>query len=461
AVVESYNKFSTFWSKYYPSKLKMTITCSSEIRSDDDRESLIIDSLQLGEKEEKCSSGDDSPTLLHHIALCASNGFCSFMAFVTCSLFSPFFPQEARDKGVSGTIVGLIFGTYSFVMFIFSPFCGVLIPKYGPRFVLYSGLVLCGGSLVLFGFCDMIVDRNVFIAVCFVLRATCAIGGAATETSTVSILLTQFPDNVGMVSGVLETAAGAGNAFGPAIGGFLYTVGGFKLPFFVTGGTLISVIPIIALALGKAGEEEKKDEDKESISMLKVLKIPSALMLSLCFVVCGFSFPYFAPVLGPHLEQMGQNTTQIYLVFLYWSGTYTLLAPIVGYIGDKTNCYRSMIIVGFIGLFIGFLFMGPASFLTFLPPKTIWLVIFAITIQGIAGGFAFVPIMSDLIKNLRGTIGPSLAGVLDDHFGFEWAMSTLVICLFTMSEKISLRGNSDPSEREPLTVNSRKRTTIE
>ncbi|CAH3143052.1 unnamed protein product [Pocillopora meandrina] len=430
----------------------MTITCSSEIRSDDDRESLMIDSLQLSEKEAKCSSGDDSPALLHHIALCASNGVCSFMAFVTYSLFSPFFPQEARDKGVSGTIVGLIFGTYSFVIFIFSPFCGVLIPKYGPRFVLYSGLVLCGGSLVLFGFCDMIVDRDVFIAVCFVLRATCAIGGAATETSTVSILLTKFPDNVGMVSGVVETAAGAGNAFGPVIGGFLYTVGGFKLPFFVTGGTLIAVIPIIALALGKVGEEEKKDEDKESISRLKVLKIPSALMLSLCFVVSGFSFPYFEPVLGPHLEQMGQNTTQIYLVFLYWCGTYTLLAPIVGYIGDKTNCYRSMIIVGFIGFFIGFLLMGPASFLTFLPPKTIWLVIFAITIQGIAGGFAFVPIMPDLIKNLRAngmpdnsstnalvssiygsmyylgaTIGPSLAGVLDDHFGFEWAMSVSAV----------------------------------
>ena len=55
-------------------------------------------------------------------------------------------------------------------------------------------------AFVSFRFCDMIVDRDVFIAVCFVLRATCAIGGAATETSTVSILLTKFPDNVGMVS---------------------------------------------------------------------------------------------------------------------------------------------------------------------------------------------------------------------------------------------------------------------
>ena len=27
-------------------------------------------------------------------------------------------------------------------------------------------------------------------------------------------------------------------------------------------------------------------------------------ILALCFVVSGFSFPYFEPVLGPHLEQV-------------------------------------------------------------------------------------------------------------------------------------------------------------
>lgn len=56
------------------------------------------------------------------------------------------------------------------------------IPKYGPRF---------GG---------MIVDRDAFIALCFLLRATSAIGGAAAETSALSILLEKFPDNVGMVT---------------------------------------------------------------------------------------------------------------------------------------------------------------------------------------------------------------------------------------------------------------------
>ena len=33
---------------------------------------------------------------------------------------------------------------------------------------------------------------------------------------------------------------------------------------------------------------------------------------------------------------MGQNPANVGLAFLCWAATYTLLAPLVGYIGDKT-----------------------------------------------------------------------------------------------------------------------------
>ncbi|CAH3143064.1 unnamed protein product, partial [Pocillopora meandrina] len=196
------------------------------------------------------------------------------------------------------------------------------------------------------------------------------------------------------------------------------------------------------------GEEKKKKDDKESISRLKVLKIPTALMLSLCFVVCGFSFSYPEPILGPHLIEIGQNPANVGLAFLCWAATYTLLAPLVGYIGDKTKCYRTMMIAGFTVLLIGHLLVGPAPFLTFLPAKTIWLVIPAMFLYGISGALGFVPIMPELIKTLRedgmpddsstnalvssiyicmyylgSVIGPVLAGVLCDHFGFEWSMT--------------------------------------
>ena len=74
----------------------MSSNDSSEIRSSE-KESLIISSPRISEKEEKCSSGGDSPKILHilhNIVIYASNGLCIFMVFVSYSLFSPFFPAE-------------------------------------------------------------------------------------------------------------------------------------------------------------------------------------------------------------------------------------------------------------------------------------------------------------------------------------------------------------------------------
>ena len=53
-------------------------------------------------------------------------GFCDLLYnFFSLSFF--FVYLKAMRKGVSESIVGLIFATYSFVIFIFSPFCGVLV----------------------------------------------------------------------------------------------------------------------------------------------------------------------------------------------------------------------------------------------------------------------------------------------------------------------------------------------
>ena len=48
--------------------------------------------------------------------------------------------------------------------------------------------------------------------------------------------------------GLFELAGGLGFAVGPVIGGFLYQLGGFRLPFFSVGGmVLLFVIPCLIL----------------------------------------------------------------------------------------------------------------------------------------------------------------------------------------------------------------------
>ncbi len=52
------------------------------------------------------------------------------------SVLSPFFPGEAKDKGVSNTLIGLIFGIQPIVASICSPIFGMILFKVGRKRVL-------------------------------------------------------------------------------------------------------------------------------------------------------------------------------------------------------------------------------------------------------------------------------------------------------------------------------------
>ncbi|KAJ7370108.1 hypothetical protein OS493_034037, partial [Desmophyllum pertusum] len=118
----------------------------------------------------------------------------------------------------------------------------------------------------------------------------------------------------------------------------------------------------------------------------------------------------------------------------------------------------------------------------------LWLVYVAMLVTGFVAGVPFVPIMPALLKTARANgmpdntstnavlssifgsmyylgafIGPTIAGIFEEHFGFEWAMSiasficfcqALLIFVFTLCENVSQRSNSSPAECEPLFVNS-------
>ncbi|XP_068717087.1 MFS-type transporter SLC18B1-like [Montipora capricornis] len=471
--------------------------------------------------------------------------------FSAITLYLPFFPSEARDKGVSETVVGFIFGTYPFVIFVSSPLFGHLIPKYNDAFVLFTGIAVFSGSQILFGFSGMISDETVFAVVCFALRATSGMGGAAAETSAISIIMEQFPKNVGSITGAVETFVGIGHCLGPVLGGFLYEVGDFKLPFIVMGSVTLAVLPLLMIALHKRDRENSEESLRQSISILETLRIPGIFMLSLCSVTIGLSFSYIDAILEPYLKKLGQSPAMIGLMFFLYSGVYALLAPVIGWIGDKKECYRGMLLIGFTSYAVGFFLLGPAPFLTFLPPnyqdwltefqevsdkRLLWdlikykirqctisfcktkardrrnkltdlekklkeseelcacnpteqnvlqleelkseydseydyitrgniirskancnllLVCISLTICGLSGGLCFVPIIPEFIRTAREngipdnsctnallssiylsvyfmgeTIGPFIAAVCDEYFGFQWAMSVAgFICI--------------------------------
>lgn len=420
---------------------------------------------------------------VRNVAILASLCVVVVLSFGALFMLASFYPHEANSRGVSISVVGLVFATYPLLVFISAPICGLMIAKYGPIRVLYFGVLTGGTSLTLFGFCAWISSKTVFMVSSFLLRALSALGGAASETSAMSIAIEAFPERLGLVSGFIETFVGLGASFGPVFGGVLYTLGGFELPFFVIGCSMIAAIPVLfcTLSSGSIGyrSDESSDQGKALFPIVESLKIPAVSMLALCFITAGLTQSYFEPILGLHLEKvMNLNTTQIGLTFLVCALLYALFTPLWGWIGDKTQCYRWLAVSGLIGAGFSSLLLGPAPFLTsFLPTKKVWFVNVAMSVAGLSWGVYFVQLMPDLVKvmreklgmpdssstrgvvssifsgmvNLGATIGPTLAGIIDDHIGFQWAMAIAGIFCFVQAAGLmafTLIGGTDAKRQK-------------
>ena len=71
------------------------------------------------------------------------------------------------------------------------------------------------------------------------------IGGGLNSTCAMAIITSMFPNEKELYIGILEAAVGIGLLIGPLLGAFLYSVGGFKLPFWTVAAICITLYPLL------------------------------------------------------------------------------------------------------------------------------------------------------------------------------------------------------------------------
>lgn len=150
-------------------------------------------------------------------------------------------------KGMRSSLAGFVFSVYAFVMMVSSPFLGKILPSVGAKFMLLGGIWLAGWCNVLFGVLEYVNDPTMFTVLCFVVRAVGAFGAASFSTASYTYVIHLFPDNVGLAFGLTETCVGVGMSLGPAVGGLLYGIGGYGLPFYVLGSFVLATGPLCYL----------------------------------------------------------------------------------------------------------------------------------------------------------------------------------------------------------------------
>ncbi|XP_076030715.1 MFS-type transporter SLC18B1-like [Oratosquilla oratoria] len=376
-------------------------------------------------------------------------GIVDFCNAICVSLQAPFYPAEAEAKGATATEYGFVFGVFELTVFLVSPIYGRYLSRVGAKFMFNAGIFTTSTTCILFGFLDRIDDTRAFIGLSFAVRIVEAMGNAAFLTASFSLIAMEFPDNVGATFASLETCFGLGMIVGPTVGGALYEVGGYTLPFLVLGLVLMSAACMTYFVLPKH-ESDAKDPHGGG-NLMAALKIPSISIAAFAIVAASISIGFLQATLEPHLRPLSLTPLQTGLMFVLNGGAYAILAPLWGYLCDKGFSPRAVTVGGSLFVCVAFLMIGPAPFFNAEPQLSVCIA--ALILHGIGFGAELVSTFAgaqrDAVANgfpddistyglvsglwtstfaLGAFIGPSVAGILLDLIGFDWA-SVFVVAL--------------------------------
>ena len=325
------------------------------------------------------------------VTLCVThlcNGMC-------VSLQAPFYPAEAEKKGASATQYGLVFGIFELTVFIVSPIVGKLLPKvilrkllvefYSKLFQIgisraFSGGIMTTGTMCVgFGFLNRIPDANTFITFSFIIRIIEAFGNSAFLSSSFTMVAKMFPANVSTMFGVVEMAFGVGMIIGPTVGGALYQVGGYTLPFGVLGGILIIQSLVSSLSLPKLKDNDNENNLADDFGLLKALQIPSVMLSVLAVFSGSVAVGALQATLERHLAVFHLNPMQVGMMFMLYGASYAILNPWWGWLSDRVSS-TFVIFTGAVLLGLGMLLVGPVPGLGLSP--NYYLTVAAIIIAG-------------------------------------------------------------------------------
>ncbi|XP_040583649.1 MFS-type transporter SLC18B1 isoform X1 [Lepeophtheirus salmonis] len=386
---------------------------------------------------------------------------------ITYSLLSPFYTQEAQSKGMTVSETGMVYSVAFITTIIFAPIFGKHISRIGSKQLFIGGTFLAGTTNILFGLLEWVYDRTSFFALSMAIRIVTATGEAA-FFSSIYPLAAQAVDvsSRSIVLSVMETMFGIGLMIGPLIGGLLYELGGFCLPFVISGSILFicSIISSHILSVKYTNQSHQgRDSSKafKESSFTELLKIPSIFLTNLVLCCTSMSVSWYLPSLQPFLvKKFDMGPVAVGIMFMLDGATYAVFSPIWGYLLSRGLKPIVALSVGCCCIIVGYSFLGPLPLLPFIP-DSIYFVGMGLLIHGCGTAANFITTLTFMMSKsvesgasdseqtrsmitslwfinecVGGYIGSSLGGIIYDKIGFEWGTliieTTMIINLFVI-----------------------------
>lgn len=435
-------------------------------------------------------------------------GLAQLLGGFAFSLLSPFYTEEATQKGLSVTQTGLVYGSVFLTTIAFSPLFGKYIEYLGARRLFLYGTFLAGSTNILFGMLQWVEEASSFLILSLSIRIVSAIGEAAFFSSVIPLVTRDAPvAKRSSILSVMETMFGFGLMIGPFLGGLLYEIGGFYFPFVICGSQLVLCAFLSALLLtnkgqpvGQVSESATTDPRTDATSpptthYWQLLKMPTISISCFLLIVSETSVTWYLPTLQPMLqEKFNLRPVTTGAMFMVEGATYALFSPLWGFLLDKNMGAHFALGLGASGVIVGYCLLGPAPFLPFIP-DSVYTIVAGLIIQGLGVAATFITTLVFMMKesiahgaadteqtrgmvtslwfiseNVAGYVGSAVGGLTYDTMGFD--NSTLIVIalqglallaitvLYCSSDRIQTREketllSSQLSKKEDMNANYR------
>ena len=387
-----------------------------------------------------------------------------------------FMPGFYLERGLSETMVGILFSTLSVGLLVLTPFMGKIMPMCGgPAKTLFTGILAFGATRIIAAFLPFVPAGPTLTIASLLIFLITGLTYAFAEVGAVAWTLNCAPNGKKTVAyATMVGSRAVGAMLGPPLGGALYSNIGFV--WTMLAGSLLLIAPVAI----NATELLKPQEDSAvALTAAKTgnILVNKSCLLAVCLNGVGGTCMFFVqPFIEPFFEEnYGLSEWQYGLV-----AAAAVVPFIVGSIVadplEKIMGTAAAIMIGLVICALGYLLLGPSPLFSFLASAGVWepilaylLIIFGLSFPTILAPPAVLNLAqkagwheedastqaATVAVMLTGSgffAGPSLGGVLTDNFGVpigDSIFATMVIVVAGVLCK-ALADNMAPSQQVPL-----------
>ena len=371
----------------------------------------------------------------------------AFTDILAYSIAVPVLPDLSRRVGASPTMIGFLFAAFGVTLIATSVPMGALSDRLGRRVPLIVGAAALTGSTLLFAFATTLPWL-------FVARLVQGAADAVTWVVGMALIADLYEaEERGRVMGLFMAGTTIGFILGPSLGGWLYEMGGPRLPFLAVAA--LSALCTLGFMWMKA---PKAREFGEYATLRQLLRVRAVAICAVAVTLGGSTLAMLEPTLALYLaEHVGLGPYRIGLVFGSGAVMAAVLHPIVGRIADRKGG-RWMMHAGLIGMAL--LLPALSRIHSFRQALAID-VVFTVAVAGMIT--PSLTYMADATSragvksfgvaygayNVAWAIGllagPSIGGAAYERFGFQALTWTWAACLLPLTIMVA-RAQTDEME---------------